>query len=87
MTAPIAYLRSVRAHLVLLYELVTQRVPFVGKPYEVLDQHVKAVPTPPSQISAAIGGDFEASILRASAKAPEARFPSAAEMRRELERL
>ncbi|MEJ2379518.1 MAG: protein kinase, partial [Pseudolabrys sp.] len=69
----------------ILYEMLAGRRPFKG-------DHVSAVyysilnedPEPPSQINPAIDPKLEAVIIRALAKDPEDRFPSAAELAAEL---
>lgn len=68
----------------LLYELLTRRPPFVGdSPVSVAYQHVRELPTPPSQLNPAITADMDTITLKALAKRTDDRFQSAKEMRDE----
>jgi len=63
---------------VLLYELTTGRLPFVGEdPLTVVSQHVHAPVVRPRVLRPNLPHAFEAVILRLLEKNPEARFPSA----------
>jgi eukaryotic-like serine/threonine-protein kinase len=63
---------------VILYELLTGRVPFDAEsPVSIAVQHVSEPPVPPSQINPAVPPAFEAVTLRAMAKRPEDRFQDA----------
>ncbi|MEZ4449869.1 MAG: serine/threonine-protein kinase [Nannocystaceae bacterium] len=66
---------------VILFEALTRRLPFGGSEYEVLTAHVGEPPPSPRAIAGAdaIPASVEASVLRALAKDPAARFASAAE--------
>ncbi|QEH32060.1 Serine/threonine-protein kinase PknB [Aquisphaera giovannonii] len=64
---------------VILYELLTGRVPFDGPVTLVLAQVMVAQPEPPSRLRAEVGPDLEAICLRALAKRPEGRFATMAE--------
>lgn len=67
---------DVYALSVLLYELLTGRVPFLGSSYkETLEQHVSTPPPPPGQI-VALPADLEQTILRGLEKDPRRRVPS-----------
>jgi serine/threonine protein kinase len=71
---------------ILLYEWLTGRLPFVShNDYELLRSHVEETPTPPRDLVPQIPVQVEAAILRALAKAPEARFQTAGEFRMVLE--
>ena len=73
-----------------LFDLVTGRPPFVGAtPVEVCVAQLTQAPPPPRTVlpSAEISPAFEAILLRALAKSPDERFPSADAMRAELESL
>ncbi|CAN5509410.1 hypothetical protein BH09MYX1_BH09MYX1_33280 [soil metagenome] len=65
---------------ILLYEMLTGRVPFEGDNYMgILTQHMFAEPTPPSRVRPERAnelGILEAVVLRALAKDPDARFAS-----------
>lgn len=67
---------------VILYELVTGKLPFQGEsPIQVMYQHVHHEPTPPTHLDPSIDLGLEAVILKALAKDPEDRYSSALEMR------
>ncbi len=62
---------------VLLFELLTGRVPFQSESFfEVMQAHLQQEPPPPRQFAPAMPEALEAAILRALAKKPEDRFPS-----------
>jgi serine/threonine-protein kinase len=63
---------------VMLYELLTGRVPFDAEsPVSIAVQHVSEPPVPPSQVNPAVPPALEAVTLRAMAKRPEDRFQDA----------
>ncbi|MBX5443950.1 protein kinase [Sphaerobacter sp.] len=63
---------------VVLYEMLTKRLPFeADTPVGVAMQHVSASPPPPRQFNPAIPPEVEAIVLRALAKNPADRYPSA----------
>jgi hypothetical protein len=66
---------------VILYEMVTNNLPFEGEsPLDVAMMHVHDVPLSPRQLRPEISPQLEAVILRAMAKIPEERFRSGAEL-------
>ncbi|MEZ4402326.1 MAG: protein kinase [Kofleriaceae bacterium] len=66
---------------VVLYEMITGRVPFFGDGYgEVLVQHLTQPPPPPSTIRGIIPPHVEQIILKALEKRPELRYPTMDEM-------
>lgn len=70
---------------VLLYEAVTGYVPFPGDNSVGLAlAHVQQAPVPPSTLHTDVPDELDAIILRAMAKNPRDRFPSAEEMARAL---
>lgn len=72
---------------VILYEMFTAQQPFEGDtPVSIALQHVEAEPLPPRQLNPYLPPAVEAIILRAMAKDPRERFPTAREMRQALER-
>jgi len=72
---------------VILYEGATGAPPFVAENvFDVLDQHVRATPAPPSSKNSEVPAELDAVILRALAKDPAARFATAREMRDALAR-
>lgn len=69
---------------VILYELLTSRLPFEGPTLAVLGQVLVANPEPPSMHRPGLDPRLEAICLRAMAKQPGDRFRSMAEMAQEL---
>jgi serine/threonine-protein kinase len=70
---------------VTLYEMLTGRLPFMGESsVAVAMQHVSAEPPPPRMFNPRITPQLEALVLRALAKRPEDRPPSARELARLL---
>ncbi|HEY3062241.1 MAG TPA: protein kinase [Chloroflexota bacterium] len=68
-----------------LYEMATGRVPFSGETdLAIALAHVEEPPPAPRALNAHLGPDLERIILRALAKAPEARYLSGAELATEL---
>lgn len=66
---------------VVLYQLVTGRLPFDGQnAFSVAQDHVGAPAVPPQRWNAAVPDTLEAVIMRALAKAPEDRYPSGREL-------
>jgi formylglycine-generating enzyme required for sulfatase activity/tRNA A-37 threonylcarbamoyl transferase component Bud32 len=66
---------------VVLYELLTGRVPFeADSPVAVLSKHVYETPPPPRSINPDLPPAADALLARALAKNPAARYQSAAEM-------
>jgi len=71
-----------------LYELTTGVRPFQGSSeFMVMDQIVTGQPEPPSRLVANYPPALEAIVLRALARAPGARYQTAASMLEDLERL
>ncbi|MDI3341921.1 MAG: protein kinase [Sphaerobacter sp.] len=63
---------------VVLFEMLTKRLPFeADTPVGVAMQHVSATPPPPSHFNPAIPPAVDQIVLRALAKDPAERFPSA----------
>ncbi|MEA2702762.1 MAG: eukaryotic-like serine/threonine-protein kinase [Actinomycetota bacterium] len=70
---------------VVLYEMVTGRPPFKGdNPVAIAYQHVRERPIPASDINADVPRIFDAIILKAMAKNPQNRYPSAEALRQDL---
>ena len=70
---------------VMLYELLTQRLPFRGdNPVQVLYRHVSDLPPRPRELNPRIPVELESVLLRALAKIPSERFPDARAMRESL---
>ncbi len=73
---------------VLLYELLTGRVPFKSESsFEVMQAHLQTPPPPPSEFVPDLPDDLEQIILRTLAKKPDDRFPSAAALHEALDAL
>src|SRR5690606_40167086 len=71
---------------VVLYEMLTGRVPFAGdSPVAVAYQHVSETPTPPAVVNPAVSPAMSAVVMHALAKDRFDRFQSAAEFRADLE--
>ncbi len=63
---------------VILYEICTGILPFRGTdPTEIMQQHIRSLPTPPNLINPYISPALSEVILRCLAKDPAARLPSA----------
>ncbi|MFN8192222.1 MAG: Stk1 family PASTA domain-containing Ser/Thr kinase [Nocardioidaceae bacterium] len=71
----------------LLYELLTGRPPFVGdSPVAVAYQHVREMPSPPSDHDTELPPEVDAIVMKALAKRVEDRYQSASAMRNDIER-
>lgn len=69
---------------IVLYEMLTGRVPFLGEGYgEILVQHLTQPPTRPSQFRV-LPPHVEAVVLKALEKRPELRYPTMEDMMRAL---
>ncbi|HJQ24827.1 MAG TPA: serine/threonine-protein kinase [Blastocatellia bacterium] len=67
---------------ILLYEMLTGRVPFDStSEFEMMKMQVEQAPQPPRTFTANIPLEIEQAIMRALAKKPEARFQTAGELR------
>ncbi len=73
---------------VLAYRLLTGQLPFPGEtPYAVLRAVLERPPTPPCALASKVPADLEAICLRCLAKRPGGRYPSAAALADDLERV
>jgi serine/threonine-protein kinase len=71
---------------ILLYDLLTGRVPFDSEnDYELMRAHIEKPPQLPRELAPEIPAEIEQVMLRALEKDPRARFPSAREFRAALE--
>ena len=70
----------------LIYELLTNRPPFVGdSPVAVAYQHVREEPQPTTVFDPEISPDMDAIVMKALVKDPDYRYQSADEMRADIE--
>jgi serine/threonine-protein kinase len=73
---------------VVLYEMLTGKVPFSGDtPVEIAMKHLSQVPKPPSELRPEVPHDLDAVVMRALAKDPGQRYGSAEEMDADLARV
>src|SRR5438552_103568 len=73
---------------IVLYEMLTGKVPFTGDaPVEIAMKHLTAVPEPPSKLRPDVPHDLDAIVMRALAKEPDQRYGSAEEMDADLARV
>ena len=73
---------------VVLYEMLTGRVPFTGdSAVAIAMKHVQETPVPPRQIVPSIPAELEAVVQRAMAKDPALRYHLADEMGMDLDRV
>jgi eukaryotic-like serine/threonine-protein kinase len=70
---------------VLLYHCLTGKPPFSGGVRDLARQHLHEDPAPPRELNGEISPRMEAVILRALAKNPDDRYPSAAAMLQAIE--
>jgi eukaryotic-like serine/threonine-protein kinase len=86
--APVDQRSDIYSVGIVLYELLTGKLPFTGEtPLEIAMKHLSEVPKPPSELRPEVPADLDMVVLRALAKDPEDRFESAVEMERELARV
>jgi serine/threonine-protein kinase len=73
---------------IVLYEMLTGKVPFTGEtPVEIAMKHLSEVPKPPSELRPEVPHDLDAVVMRALAKDPGQRYGSAEEMDADLARV
>jgi serine/threonine protein kinase/beta-lactam-binding protein with PASTA domain len=73
---------------IVLYEMLTGKVPFTGDtPVEIAMKHLSQVPEPPSKLRPQVPHDLDAVVMRAIAKDPDQRYGSAEEMEADLARV
>jgi serine/threonine-protein kinase len=86
--APVDQRSDIYSVGIVLYELLTGKLPFTGEtPLEIAMKHLSEIPRPPSEIRPDIPADLDMVVLRALAKDPADRYESAQEMERELARV
>lgn len=84
LSPPVDPRADIYAFGVMVYELVTFRVPFSGDAIEVLKKHIHYDPSPPRKVNPYPSPRIERAILRAMRKNPRERFPSALELKEEV---
>jgi eukaryotic-like serine/threonine-protein kinase len=73
---------------IVLYEMLTGKVPFSGdSAIEIAMKHLNELPKPPSKIRPEIPEDLDQVVLRSLAKAPEDRYQTAEEFAEDLHRV
>jgi eukaryotic-like serine/threonine-protein kinase len=73
---------------VVLYELLSGKVPFTGEsPVEIAMKHLSDTPPPPSELNPEVPEELDKIVMRALAKDPARRYQSAEEMDADLERV
>lgn len=72
---------------IVLYEMLTGRVPFSGEtPLAIAYKHVRETPEPPSRVNQDVPQPLDAIVMKALAKNPDNRYSSAREMHEDLQR-
>jgi eukaryotic-like serine/threonine-protein kinase len=73
---------------IVLYEMLTGKVPFTGdSAIEIAMKHLNELPKPPSKIRPEVSEELDHVVLRALAKAPEDRYQTAEEFAEDLHRV
>ena len=84
--APVEESSDLYSSGIVLYELLTGKVPFTGETaVEIAMKHLSQAPEAPSTLRPEIPRDLDLVVLRALAKEPADRYRSASEMDRDLE--
>ncbi len=84
--APVDQTSDLYSTGILLYELLTGEVPFLGEtPVEIAMKHLTEIPDPPSEHRPEVPEDLDLVVIRALAKEPADRYQSAAAMDADLE--
>ena len=86
--APVTAASDLYSAGVVLYEMLTGKVPFSGdSAIEIAMKHVNELPTPPSKLRSEISPELDQIVLRSLAKEPEERYQTAEEFIEDLERV
>jgi eukaryotic-like serine/threonine-protein kinase len=84
--APVDQTSDLYSTGVVLYELLTARVPFSGEsPVEIAMKHIGETPKAPSDLRPEVPEDLDLVVLRALSKEPKERYQSASAMDSDLE--
>jgi eukaryotic-like serine/threonine-protein kinase len=86
--APVTAASDLYSAGVVLYEMLTGKVPFNGdSAIEIAMKHVNDAPKPPSQLRPEIPPELDKIVLRSLSKAPEDRYQTAEDFIEDLERV
>jgi eukaryotic-like serine/threonine-protein kinase len=86
--APVTAASDLYSAGVVLYEMLTGKVPFTGdSAIEIAMKHVNELPKPPSQLRPEVPSELDKIVLRALAKEPEDRYQTAEGFIEDLERV
>ncbi|MEX0816115.1 MAG: Stk1 family PASTA domain-containing Ser/Thr kinase, partial [Gaiellales bacterium] len=86
--APVTAASDLYSVGIVLYEMLTGKVPFTGdSPIEIAMKHLNEPPKPPSRIRPEIPEELDQVVLRALAKEPEQRYQTAEEFIEDLTRV
>jgi eukaryotic-like serine/threonine-protein kinase len=86
--APVTAASDLYSAGVVLYEMLTGKVPFTGdSAIEIAMKHVNDLPAPPSSLRPELPIELDQIVLRALAKDPEDRYQTAEEFIEDLERV
>ncbi|MGH3114584.1 MAG: Stk1 family PASTA domain-containing Ser/Thr kinase, partial [Gaiellaceae bacterium] len=86
--APVTAASDLYSAGVVLYEMLTGKVPYTGdSAIEIAMKHVNVLPAPPSSLRPEIPIELDQIVLRALAKDPEDRYQTAEEFIEDLERV
>src|ERR671918_1576211 len=86
--APVTAASDLYSAGIVLYEMLTGKVPFGGdSAIEIAMKHVNEPPRPPSQLRSEISPELDQIVLRALAKEPEDRYQTADDFIEDLERV
>ncbi|HEX2044780.1 MAG TPA: Stk1 family PASTA domain-containing Ser/Thr kinase [Gaiellaceae bacterium] len=86
--APVTAASDLYSAGIVLYEMLTGKVPFGGESaIEIAMKHVNELPKPPSQLRSEIPPELDKIVLRALAKEPEDRYQTAEDFMEDLDRV